>query len=139
VLPALIRKMHEAKLRGDNEMVVWGTGTPRREFLYSDDMADACVYLMNMPDEQFLSLLKEDVAPLVNVGCGTDQSILELAELVKQVVGFEGDLKFDTSKPDGTPRKLLDVSKLGQYGWKVKTALKDGIQFAYTDYMRTIG
>jgi len=139
VLPALIRKMHEAKLRGDTEMVVWGTGTPRREFLYSDDMADACVYLMNMPDEQFLSLLKEEVAPLINVGCGTDQSILELAELVKQVVGFEGDLKFDTSKPDGTPRKLLDVGKIGQYGWKVKTGLKDGIKFAYSDYLQTIG
>jgi len=139
VLPALIRKMHEAKLRGDTEMVVWGTGTPRREFLYSDDMADACVYLMNMPDEQFLSLLKEEVAPLINVGCGTDQSILELAELVKQVVGFEGDLKFDTSKPDGTPRKLLDVGKIGQYGWKVKTGLKDGIRLAYQDFLQEAG
>jgi len=139
VLPALIRKMHEAKLRGDTEMVVWGTGTPRREFLYSDDMADACVYLMNMPDEQFLSLLKEEVAPLINVGCGADQSILELAELVKQVVGFEGDLKFDTSKPDGTPRKLLDVGKIGQYGWKVKTGLKDGIRLAYQDFLQEAG
>jgi len=139
VLPALIRKMHEAKLRGDTEMVVWGTGTPRREFLYSDDMADACVYLMNLPDEAFLSLLKEEVAPLINVGCGADQSILELAEQVRQVVGFEGELKFDTSKPDGTPRKLLDVSKISQYGWKAKTALKDGIKFAYSDYMRTLG
>ena len=138
VLPALIRKMHEAKHRGDSEMVVWGTGTPRREFLYSDDMADACVFLMNLPDEQFISLLKEDIAPLINVGCGTDQSILELAERVKQVVGFDGMLKFDTSKPDGTPRKLLDVSKIGQYGWRVKTELKEGIKLAYADYLQTV-
>ena len=139
VLPALIRKMHEAKLRGDKEMVVWGTGTPRREFLYSDDMADACVYLMNLPDEKFFSLLTEDNAPLINVGCGKDQSILELAELVKQVVEFAGELKFDTSKPDGTPRKLLDVSKIGQYGWNVKTELKEGIKLAYRDYLQTAG
>ena len=139
VLPALIRKMHEAKLHGDKEMVVWGTGTPRREFLYSDDMADACVYLMNLPDEQFFSLLSEDVAPLINVGCGKDQSILELAELVKQVVGFEGELKFDTSKPDGTPRKLLDVNKISQFGWKVKTELRKGIKLAYEDYLQTAG
>ena len=139
VLPALIRKMHEAKLHGDKEMVVWGTGTPRREFLYSDDMADACVYLMNLPDEQFFSLLSEEVAPLINVGCGKDQSILELAELVKQVVGFEGELKFDTSKPDGTPRKLLDVNKISQFGWKVKTELRKGIKLAYEDYLQTAG
>jgi GDP-L-fucose synthase len=139
VLPALIRKMHEAKLRGDTEVVVWGTGTPRREFLFSDDMADACVYLMNLPDEKFLSLLKEDIAPLVNVGCGEDQSIRELAELVKSVVGFGGELLFDTSKPDGTPRKLLDVGKLARLGWSVKTQLQDGIKLAYTDYLRTAG
>jgi len=139
VLPALIRKMHEAKLRGDTEVVVWGTGTPRREFLFSDDMADACVYLMNLPDERFLSLLKEDIAPLVNVGCGEDQSIRELAELVKSVVGFGGELLFDTSKPDGTPRKLLDVDKLARLGWNVKTQLQDGIKLAYTDYLRTAG
>jgi GDP-L-fucose synthase len=139
VLPALIRKMHEAKLRGDTEVVVWGTGTPRREFLFSDDMADACVYLMNLPDERFLSLLKEDIAPLVNVGCGEDQSIRELAELVKSVVGFGGELLFDTSKPDGTPRKLLDVGKLARLGWSVKTQLQDGIKLAYTDYLRTAG
>ena len=135
VLPALIRKMHEAKLRNDAEMTVWGTGTPRREFLYSDDMADACLYLMNLPEEEFASLLKENIAPLVNVGCGSDLSILELAELVKQVVGFEGELLFDTSKPDGTPRKLLDVSKLAHYGWNVKIELAEGIKLAYEDYL----
>jgi GDP-L-fucose synthase len=93
---------------------------------------------MNLPDEKFLTLLKEDVAPLINVGCGNDQSILELAESVKQVVGFEGDLKFDTSKPDGTPRKLLDVSKITQYGWKANTELKDGLKLAYNDYLQSI-
>jgi len=136
VLPALIRKMHEAKLRGDTEVVVWGTGTPRREFLFSDDMADACVYLMNLPDEKFFALLKEDIAPLINVGCGEDQSIRELAELVKSVVGFGGELLFDTSKPDGTPRKLLDVGKLAQLGWNVKIQLRDGIKLAYKDYLQ---
>ncbi len=139
VLPALIRKMHEAKLRGDREMMVWGTGTPRREFLYSDDIADACVYLMNLPDKKFFSLLMDDIAPLINVGCGKDQSILELAELVKNVTGFGGELIFDTSKPDGTPRKLLDVSKLGQLGWKIKTELREGIRQAYMDYLQTAG
>jgi len=139
VLPALIRKMHEAKLRGDTEVVVWGTGTPRREFLFSDDMADACVYLMNLPEEKFFALLQENIAPLINVGCGEDQSIRELAELVKSVVGFGGELLFDTSKPDGTPRKLLDVDKLARLGWNVKTQLQDGIKLAYTDYLRTAG
>ena len=137
VLPALIRKMHEAKLRGDKEVVVWGTGTPRREFLYSDDMANACVYLMNLPDEKFSALLTDNIAPLINVGCGKDQSILELAELVKNAIGFGGELIFDASKPDGTPRKLLDVSKLGQLGWKVKTELQEGIRLAYMDYLQT--
>jgi len=137
VLPALIRKMHEAKLRDDPEVVVWGTGTPRREFLYSDDMADACMYLMNLPDERFFSLLTDDIAPLINVGCGQDQSIHELAKLVKDVVGFGGELIFDTSKPDGTPRKLLDVSKLGQLGWKAKTELREGLRLAYRDYLQT--
>jgi len=139
VLPALIRKTHEARLRGDTEMVVWGKGTPRREFLYSDDMADACVYLMNLPDEKFFSLLTDDIAPLINIGCGIDQSILELAELVKQVIGFEGELKFDASKPDGTLRKLLDVGKIGRFGWKVKTELREGIRLAYMDYLQTTG
>lgn len=139
VLPALVRKMHEAKLRGDREVVVWGTGTPRREFVYSDDMADACAYLMNLPDEKFFSLLTDDIAPLINIGCGKDQSILELAELIKDVTGFGGELIFDASKPDGTPRKLLDVRKLGQLGWKAKTELREGIRQAYMDYLQTAG
>jgi GDP-L-fucose synthase len=129
VLPALIRKAHEAKQRGDRELVVWGTGTPLREFLYADDLADACVYLM----EQGYS------GPLVNIGTGTDISIRELAETVVKVVGFEGQLTFDTSKPDGTPRKLMDVSRLHALGWQAKTRLTEGIQLAYTDFLSRQG
>lgn len=121
VLPALIRKAHEAKTRGDSELVVWGSGKPRREFLYVDDLADACVHLMESGYD----------GPLVNVGCGEDVTIAELAETVMQVVGFEGRIVFDASKPDGTPRKLLDVSRLAGLGWTARTALRDGIRLAY--------
>jgi GDP-L-fucose synthase len=117
VLPALIRKFYEAKQRGDKEVVVWGTGTPRREFLHVDDLADACVFLMqNYASEQ-----------LVNVGWGEDVSIAELAGMVKESVGFRGAIRYDTSKPDGTPRKLLETSRLTQMGWRPKIHLKDGI------------
>ena len=125
VLPALIRKAHEAKVRGDAQLVVWGTGTPMREFLYADDLADACVYLM----EQGYN------GPLVNIGTGTDVTIRELAQTVARVVGFSGELVFDTSKPDGTPRKLLDVSRLKGLGWSARTALADGIALAYQDFL----
>ena len=121
VLPALLRKAHEAKLRGDAEYTVWGTGRPMREFLYVDDLADACVHLMAQGYD----------GPLVNIGTGTDVTIRELAETVMQVVGFEGRIVFDDSKPDGTPRKLLDVSRLAGLGWTAKTALRDGIRLAY--------
>ena len=121
VLPALIRKAYEAKLRGDAEYVVWGTGAPRREFLYVDDLADACVYLM----EQGYG------GPLVNVGTGEDLTIRELAQTVMDIVGFQGSITFDASKPDGTPRKLLDVSRLSALGWRARTALRDGIQMAF--------
>ena len=121
VLPALLRKAHEAKLRGDAEYMVWGTGRPMREFLYVDDLADACVHLMEQGYD----------GPLVNIGTGTDVTIRELAETVMQVVGFEGRIVFDDSKPDGTPRKLLDVSRLAGLGWTAKTALRDGIRLAY--------
>ncbi len=126
VLPALIRKTHEAKVRGDRELVVWGTGTPMREFLYADDLADACVFLM----EQGYS------GPLVNIGTGTDVTIRELAETVTRVLGFTGTLNFDTSKPDGTPRKLMNVSRLTQLGWKATTTLEDGIRMAYQDFLQ---
>lgn len=138
VIPALIRKFHEAKQRGDRTVTVWGTGTPRREFLFSDDMADGCVFLMQLPDEQYTSLLGSDESktgvfepPLVNVGVGEDVTIRELAETVADVVGFQGDLSFDTSKPDGTPRKLMDVSRLHAMGWKARTGLRDGLAAAY--------
>ena len=133
VLPALIRKMHEARERGDVEVIVWGTGTPRREFLYSEDMADACMTLMNLDDARFRAQATQ-YPPLINVGCGTDITIRELAELVAGTVGFTGRLKFDPSKPDGTPRKLLDVRRLSSLGWKPQTGLEAGIRAAYDDF-----
>lgn len=128
VLPALMRKMHEAKQRGDKEVVVWGTGSPRREFLYSDDLADACVFLMEKCDAK-------ETGEFVNIGVGSDLTIRELAQLIANVVGFHGQLTFDRAKPDGTPQKLLDVSHLQQLGWRAKTALKDGIQAAYAEFL----
>jgi GDP-L-fucose synthase len=125
VLPALIRKAHEAKLRGDTEYVVWGSGTPRREFLYVDDLADACVYLMEQGYD----------GPLVNIGTGEDVTIRELAETVMKVVGFEGHIVYDSSKPDGTPRKLLDVSRLESLGWRATTPLIQGIRHAYASFL----
>lgn len=125
VLPALIRRFHEAKENNLSEVVIWGTGTPMREFLYVDDLADACVYLMNTYSGN----------ETVNLGTGKELSIKELAELVKKVIGFKGNIVFDTSKPDGTPRKLLDVSKLKKLGWTYKTELEDGIKLAYNDYL----
>ncbi len=128
VLPAMIRKMHEAKMQNAKEVVVWGTGTPKREFLYSEDLAGACVFLMekyNAPD----------IGEFVNIGTGKETTIRELAELVAEVVGFQGKLVFDTSKPDGTPRKLLDVSRLQALGWQAKTGFRDGISRAYADYL----
>lgn len=138
VIPALIRKFHEAKIANAPTVTVWGSGTPRREFLFSDDMADACVFLMNLPDEQFVPLLGQDrndgLPPLMNVGVGHDLTIRELAEAVKTVVGFSGNIVFDTGKPDGTPRKLLDVSRLKQAGWTASTSLAEGLAIAYADF-----
>jgi GDP-L-fucose synthase len=145
VIPALIRKFHEAKQTNASEVVVWGTGTPRREFLYSEDMADACVFLMNLPNERYDSLLGSDDAktgvfepPLVNIGEGKDITILELAETVKRVIGFSGEIVFDTSKPDGTPRKLMDVSRLTQAGWKASTPLEEGLSQAFNDFLASL-
>jgi GDP-L-fucose synthase len=128
VLPALIRKAAEAKASGADEVVVWGTGTPRRELLYSDDLAQACCFLMNLDDAAFGSLLVDDKPPLINIGTGEDVTIRELAETVARVVGFRGSLIFDTTKPDGTPRKLMDVSLLHSLGWHHTTGLEQGIQ-----------
>lgn len=124
VLPALIRKFHEAKLNGSKEVVIWGTGTPMREFLYVDDLADACFFLMQQYNEP----------GFVNIGIGEDITIKDLALLVKNVVGFKGDISFDTTKPDGTPRKLMDVTKLSQLGWKAGIHLEEGIKMVYKEF-----
>lgn len=124
VLPALIRKFHEAKLNNTPEVVMWGTGTPRREFLHADDLADACYFLMQNYNEP----------GLVNIGVGDDITIGELAQMVKEIVGYEGEIKNDLSKPDGTPRKLMDVSKLHALGWKAKTGLREGIEAVYQEF-----
>src|SRR6266567_5960961 len=131
VLPALIRKVVQAKLTGAHQLEVWGTGTPRREFLYSDDLAEACLFLMSLPDDEFSGLLTGDIPPLINVGTGEDVTIRELAEIVSSVLGFDGELVFDPSKPDGTPRKLLDVSRIAALGWKARTSLPEGIRLTY--------
>jgi GDP-L-fucose synthase len=142
VIPALIRKFHEAKLNNASTVTVWGSGTPRREFMYSEDMADACVHLMSLPDAQFTPLLGQDrndgLPPLMNVGVGHDLSIRELAEMVGSVVGFTGKIVFDTTKPDGTPRKLMDVQRLNTLGWRAQTTLSEGLAKAYTDFTNAI-
>jgi len=129
VLPALLRKFHEAKTTGEKEVVVWGTGSPRREFLHVDDLAAACLFLME----------KYDDGEIVNVGCGEDLSIRELAESIRDVVGGEGVLKFDTTKPDGTPRKLLDISKIRGLGWEPKIPLQEGLKSTYRWYVESLG
>ena len=141
VIPALLRKFHEAKAVGAKSVTVWGSGRPRREFLYSDDMADGCVFLMNLADEKYAGLLGSDEAktgrfepPLINVGMGDDVTIGDLALAVGRATEFSGDIVFDTSKPDGTPRKLLDVSRLTALGWKASTSLSTGLKSAYADY-----
>jgi len=134
VLPALIRKAHEAKHRGDEALVVWGSGRPRREFLYSDDMADACVTLLTLDDAKFGAAMST-YPPLINIGCGSDLTIQELAAIVARIVGFKGVLKFDTSKPDGTPRKLLDVSRMTTLGWMPRIGMEEGIALAYRAYL----
>jgi GDP-L-fucose synthase len=137
VIPALIRKMHEAKISGQEEVVLWGSGTPRREFLYSEDLADACVFLMELNQQAFHSLVGSEInAPLINVGAGEDQAIRQLAELIAEIVGFDGVLRFDPTKPNGTQQKLLDVSRLGSLGWKPSTGLRNGLKLVYEDYLR---
>jgi GDP-L-fucose synthase len=126
VLPALIRKFDEAKRNGDHTVSIWGSGTPKREFLFADDLAEACYFLMQTYNEP----------NLINIGTGEDLSIKALALLIKEVVGYDGELVFDATKPDGTPRKLMDVSKLHQQGWKHKVDLKEGLKLAYQDYLK---
>ncbi len=128
VLPALLRKIHEAKVAGASEITLWGTGKPRREFMHVDDLADACYFLMQHFDEP----------GFINVGVGEDVAILELAKVIKDIIGFQGDIKHDLSKPDGTPRKLMDVSRLNQMGWKARTGLEAGIRRTYESYLNTL-
>ena len=127
VIPALVRKFHEAKINGAKSVVVWGTGTPRREFLYVDDLADACLFLMENCDAQH--------AEIVNVGTGEDITIKELAEMTKSIVGFNGEIIFDPSKPDGTPRKLLDIGRIKELGWRPKTSLQEGLKKTYQSFL----
>lgn len=138
VIPALIRKFHEAKVNHQPNVVIWGTGTPKREFLYSDDMAEGCVFLMNLPDTDFQQLLASDrndgLPPLLNLGSGADLSIADLARLIKNIVGYDGDISFDINKPDGTMRKLMDSSRLNKFGWQARTSLSKGVEMAYQDF-----
>lgn len=129
VLPALLRKFHEAKIRNKNEVIIWGSGKPRREFMHVDDLADACVFLMKHYEQE----------KIINAGTGKDISISELAYLIKEISGFHGSLEFDTSKPDGTPRKLLDVSRLSELGWKAGIGFEQGIKDTYDWYVRQAG
>jgi len=131
VLPALLRKAAVAKARGDEELVVWGSGTPRREFLHADDLAAACLFVLNLPEERYGRFLNETEAPLVNIGTGEDVTIRELAEIVQRVTGFAGRLRFDASKPDGTPRKLMDVGRMHELGWRHTIELEDGVRLVY--------
>ncbi len=144
VIPALIRKFHEAKVANAPEVVVWGTGTPRREFMYSDDMAAACVHVMNLPDAQYASLLGSDESktgrfepPLINIGVGEDVTIKELAETVQAVVGYTGKIVFDATKPNGTLRKLMDVARLNGMGWVARTRMGAGLAQAYSDFLES--
>ncbi len=127
-LPMLLRRFHEAKENGSNSVVIWGSGTPRREFLFADDLAKACVYLMN-------NYTSSEVGELINIGTGEDCTIIELAELIREVVGFSGNIEFDRTKPDGTLRKLMDVSRIHSLGWYHKTSLREGLEKIYDDFL----
>ncbi len=131
VLPALLRKIATAKAKGEKQVQVWGTGRPRREFLYNADMADACVYLLQLPPEKYATLLSENEPPLVNIGVGEDLTIRELAKLIARLLSYGGELVFDAAQPDGTPRKLLDVSRMRALGWQSHIGLEEGIQLTY--------
>ena len=135
VLPALVRKAHEAKLQGLPCLTVWGTGTVRREFLYSADLADAAVFLMNLPDAAFDAVCRHD-PPLLNIGCGEDLTIRELVELVMETVGYHGQVVYDAGKPDGTPRKLLDVGRMRSLGWSARTPLRQGLALFYEAFLQ---
>lgn len=138
VVPALIRKIHEAKVTGDAEVVLWGSGTPKREFLYVDDLANALVFLASLDNQRYNALTNPDQCPLINVGTGQDLTIRALAEMCAEVAGYNGKFVQDTSKPDGTMRKVLDVSKIRNQGWVPKIDLKEGIALAYNSYLESL-
>lgn len=131
VIPMLIRRFYEAKINNLKETIIWGSGTPLREFMFSDDLAEACIYLMENKNA-------EDIGKFINIGCGKEVTIKELAELIKNIVGFKGEIKLDSSKPDGTMRKLLDVSKINSLGWKYKIELEDGLKMVYNDFLKNL-
>jgi GDP-L-fucose synthase len=135
VLPALIRKFHEAKASDAKTVTVWGSGTPRREFLFSDDMADACIHLMELPRERLANALGSARPPLINVGCGEDATIAELAAAVRKAIGGRAEIVYDRSKPDGTPRKLLDITLIRSLGWQPRVPLEQGLAAAYADFL----
>jgi len=139
VLPALIRKMHEAKISKSPKVIIWGTGKPRREFIYSDDLADACVFSLEQDEATYSNILGDNQkAPLINIGCDKDQTIKHLAEVIQKVVGYEGQLSWDAERPDGTPQKLLDISRLSEIGWHSKITLNEGIARTYQHYQAAL-
>jgi len=135
VMAALIRKFHEAKIRGERSVVVWGSGTPCREFVYSDDMADACIFMASLAEERSKDFLSDTQPPIVNIGWGKDLSIRELAERIRKIVGVDAEIVHDRSKPDGTPRKLLDTGRLHSLGWEPRVSLDEGLALAYADFL----
>ena len=138
VIPAMMRRFHEAKLDALDKVVVWGSGKPMREFLYVDDMATACIHVMNLPHAQFVAAVPNPMCSHINVGTGRDVTIAELSSMMAKVVGFEGNIEFDTSKPDGTPRKLMDVSRLGSLGWQYSVELEKGLGMTYEWFLRNL-
>ena len=138
VIPAMMQRFHEAKISGADKVVVWGTGKPMREFLYVDDMAAACVHIMNLPHAELIAVVPNPMCSHVNLGTGRDVTIAELSNTMAKVVGFEGDVEFDTSKPDGTPRKLMDVSRLNSLGWEYSVELEQGLGMTYEWFLRNV-
>jgi len=140
VLPALIRRVHQAKIDNSPTIEIWGSGKPLREFLYADDMAEACVYMMNLSPNEYEKIIGDELnePPLINLGSGWEYSIKELAQAICKTIGYEGELIFDTSKPDGTPRKLLDCSRLSRIGWRARTTLDEGLKITYMDFNKSL-
>jgi GDP-L-fucose synthase len=138
VIPAMMRRFHEAKVNKDLSVNVWGTGKPMREFLYVDDMADASVHVMNLPNEKFVKAIPDPMCSHINVGTGKDITIKELADTMATVVNYSGDILFDSSRPDGTPRKLMDVSRLSALGWQYSTELKNGLEKTYKWFLNNL-